>query len=97
MSDLSHKLFFVLFGILLIIGIVASIHQRNKDYKVIEEWALEQDYIVDSIEQTFFDNGPFWLRDEDDRFYKVKIITENKNKTYYFRFKWYGSEEHKEY
>ena len=63
------------------------------DHQTIRDWAASEDYNITSIEKTIFDNGPFWLVDEDDRIYKVKIEDHHQNeKVIYFRFGLWGAD-----
>ena len=60
------------------LGIWAIIAQSKSDHQYIERWAQENHYEIISIEKTVFDHGPFWMVDEHDRVYRVKIAGEDR-------------------
>lgn len=64
---------------------------RKSDKADINKWATEKRYSVVKIEETIIDLGPFWLKDDDDRLYRVEIKDElEQPKVAYFRFRLFG-------
>ena len=53
------------------------------DEQYIKSWAKEHDYQVVSIDRTLFDNGPFWIKNDEDRIYRVVIEAEEKRVVYF--------------
>ena len=75
---------------LVVFGIVFV---SETDHQTIRDWATAEDYNITAIEKTILDNGPFWLSDEDDRIYRVKVLDHHHNeKVIYFRFGLWGAE-----
>lgn len=62
----------------------------DNDHAVINTWATEHDYAVQNIERCYFDHGPFWLSDEDDRIYRVEVSARREPRVVYFRFRLWG-------
>ncbi len=77
--------------IALVIGLALLCLQTRSDEGRIREWAESNNCSVISIEKTYFDNGPFWFRDDYQRIYRVKVRDhlEHERRTY-FRFGYFG-------
>ena len=76
----------IIIGIL-IIGLVVFNAVDTDRQKEIDQWAKKNEYIVISKEQPIFDSGPYFLVQDHQTIYRVKIRTKNnENKLFYFRF-----------
>jgi hypothetical protein len=95
MSNKMKDICLVVFvtGILSLLLYVA-INQNGWDNDSIQKWASENSCEVVSVERTFFDHGPFWFVDEDDRVYKVKVKDRLEHpRVTYFRFRPFGMDQ----
>ncbi len=84
---MKESLIFVLiFVVIIIIGWVLTSSQTINNHNYIKDWAKENKYTVESIEEPWFDTGPFWVRGKHQRIYKAVLIDELEHKrTSYFR------------
>ena len=79
----------------LFIGFVIwlSIANIKSDKAEIQAWADENNIVkVVSVKKTLFANGPFWIREDHHRIYKVIVIDNSEHqRTTWFRFGgWFG-------
>ncbi len=78
------------------IGIYVLIHDGHE--KEIKEWAIENKYTIDNIDNPLFDYGPFNYCGKGQEIFKVKVSTsDNQHKTFYFRVGGLFSTEIEEY
>lgn len=91
----DKEVFFKLGGTVIVIAFVIWLSFANisSDKAKIQVWADENNMVeVVSIEHTAFARGPFWIKEDHHRIYKVVIIdsTEHQRVTW-FRFGgWFG-------
>ncbi len=79
-----------LIGIICLIALVlwGIINQPIQDRKEIDAWATKNSYRVIKATQPWFDHGPYWWVDEDDRIWRVEIEDNlEKHRVAYFRFR----------
>jgi hypothetical protein len=87
-----------LFGAVVVIGLVIWIAVANSesDKATIQQWADNNNIVkVVSVESTWIDKGPYWVKEDHHRIYKVVVIDHlEKQRTTYFRFGgWFGYEQ----
>lgn len=72
-------------GIILLLSIVFLIGWRldTSDKNYMDDWAKQNEVVVEKIDRQILDHGPFWFSDEDDRIYKLKATN---GKVVWFRF-----------
>jgi hypothetical protein len=84
-------LWLVLLLLVVVLGVCGMFFARNSDREYITNWAAESGYELISVEETWFDHGPFWFVDDDDRIYRVEVRDEREHpRTSYFRFRLFG-------
>lgn len=79
MKEFGLILLFLLF-IVFCIWISCVTDNSNRNY--INNWALKNNHKIESVEETWFDTGPFWIKDKHHRIYRVEI---EDDRTFYFR------------
>ena len=70
-----------------------AMSNRKSDKEEIQTWADDNKIVkVVSIEEPLFSTGPFWIREDHHRIYKVIVIDNSeKQRTTWFRFGgWFG-------
>ena len=82
--------------LLLIVAIIVPLFflVRSGDQEKIKEWAEGEGYEIKSSESTWIDRGPFWVKNKNDRIYRVVVETESGERVMYFRFRlWWVDKE----
>lgn len=77
----------------IVLVIWLTMANTKSDKVEIRQWADENKIVkVVSIEKTLFANGPFWIREDHHRIYKVVVIDNSEHqRTTWFRFGgWFG-------
>ena len=90
------KIGIVVMLLLVTFAIVMSVMTNNFDTNHINKWAKDRNYQILSTKTTWFDNGPFWVRWDGQRIYRVELLDDReKPRVSYFRFGnwWYGPEQ----
>jgi len=76
------------------IGLIALmvfifVFTQNQDYSQIRDWTDQHDYVIESIEKPLFSTGPYWVKEDHHRIYKVDL--KHQDKDVWFRFgSWSG-------
>lgn len=84
----------VLFGVACIaVAISLLVFTMSGNHAKIESWAEENDYVVVSIDETFFDYGPFWVKHDGQHIYRVVLCRGSKERTSYFRTGIFGMDQ----
>jgi len=91
MNNWKRKVFTPLAVVAFIAFAIFMVIAQTKAHETkIANWAAEHDYEVVSINQTFFDYGPFWYCDEDQTIYKTVMRDKfEKERIVYFRIGWW--------
>ena len=70
----------------LMFGFFVTAMVQKSDEDAVRDWAASNNCRVVKIEQCFFDYGPFWYKDEDDRIWRAEISdAHEQGKVVYFR------------
>lgn len=85
------------FGIaILIVGFIALCvwgvaHQTSSDHNAIKQWHTSQNNDVIEIEKPWFDSGPWWFHDDDDRIYRATVRDkQGQRRTCWHKFNIFG-------
>lgn len=71
----------------IVVVIFGSISLRDSERVAMTQWVEQQNCDLVSIEETWLDNGPFWVRDDHHRIYRVTVRDGNGRVRHaYFRF-----------
>lgn len=90
------KLCLIILGVIVVIVVIvvsfiAVIGRQSMDEDSIRDWGKEHGCKIVSIDRTFIDNGPFWIRQKHQRFYCVQVIDRFEcSRVTYFRFGFCG-------
>lgn len=83
--NLFNKILII--GAIFIIGLIVFNAVDTDRQKEIAQWAKNNQYSIISKDQPIFDTGPYFMVQEHQTVYRVKVRTKNnENKTFYFRF-----------
>lgn len=90
------KIGIILIVLLITFAVVMSVMINHFDSSHVYSWAKQRNYQILAIKTTVFDNGPFWVRWEGQRIYRVELLDDREQlRVSYFRFGnwWYGPEQ----
>lgn len=81
----------ILVIIAIITGVVAfTMHQKSADHRAIEAWHASQNEDVIEIDKPWFNSGPYWLHDDDDRIYRATVRGKNGQRYCWHKFNIWG-------
>lgn len=70
------------------LAVVVLLDSQSKERK-IHNWAAEQGYQVQEIQESHFSNGPFTIKDENQRIYRARVYDGRSHKWIWFRIGWW--------
>jgi hypothetical protein len=80
----NMQLFGKIILLIVCIGIYILVHNAHKNE--IKDWAKENNYTIEKIDNSLFDYGPFNYCGKGQEIFSVNVVTaEGKHKTFYFR------------
>ncbi len=83
----------VIFVLVLGLGVLMAVVRTASDNADIERWARENGYLIEAVEKTWFDNGPYWFRGKGRRIYRCRVRdAAGTRRTVYMRSRMFGNQ-----